>query len=77
MQGIRNEIRKINEIDKRVIYVWISFYTVINAQLPFCPNFAAFAAFVAYLLCCRWAWLLGTRKRFEGRGGSIDCPEWN
>lgn len=25
---------KINEIDKRVIYVWISFYSVINAQLP-------------------------------------------
>jgi len=30
----QSEIRKINEIDKRVIYVWISFYSVINAQLP-------------------------------------------
>lgn len=38
LEASGQEIRKINEIDKRVIYVWISFYSVINAHLPRLPE---------------------------------------
>lgn len=59
----QSEIQKINEIDKRVIYVWISFYSVINAQLPrplaslatLLPLAApTHSADCALYFCCSW-----------------------